>query len=206
MMRAHRLFQWLLAMILCAGSSGMLAAQRSNCREIAAIARMARAKSSAMVTVEKQKAGDSYRAQVVFAARSFELRRGDRRAAVLLLNLIPQDDRQHTTLMTLGDALCSGESAADMKSLGGLGERLPRNLAKAVLLAPDKLPGYVSYAPTSVQDPHSDYAVQMQTVCRTKHPEFMQAVEGLPTDKRDWFVKHVFNPEGCHALALPEAQ
>lgn len=130
----------------------------------------------------------------------------DKSAAVLLLNLIPVDDAQHTTWMTLGDALCSAESVADMKSLGGLGERLPHDLAKAVLLVPDKLPGYIAYASTSVQDPHSDYAVQMQTVCRAKHPEFAKAVEGLPADKRDWFVKHVLNPDGCHALALPEAE
>jgi hypothetical protein len=101
---------------------------------------MARAKSYAGVAAEKQEAGDSYRAQVIFAARSFELRPVDKKAAVLLLGLIPQDDGQHTTWMTMGDSQCSAESLADMKSLGGLGERLPRDLARAVLLVPDKLP------------------------------------------------------------------
>jgi|SRR5438067_6063636 hypothetical protein len=204
-MRTHRLFQWLIV-ALCAASSGMLFAQEPNCGEVVSMAKMARARSSAVVAAEKQKVGDSYRAQVVFAARSFELRPMDKGAAVRLLNLIPVDDAQHTTWMTLGDALCSPESTADMKSLGGIGERLPHDLAKAVLLVPDKLPGYIVYAPTSVQDPHSDYAVQMQTVCRAKHPGFLKAVEGLPADKRDWFVKHVLNPDGCHALALPEAE
>jgi hypothetical protein len=46
----------------------------------------------------------------------------------------------------------------------------------------------------------------MQSVCRAKHSEFVKVVEGLPADKRDWFVKHILNPEGCHALALPEAE
>jgi len=170
------------------------------------MARMARAKSSEAVTVAKQKAGDNYRAQVVFAARSFELRPTDKAAAVLVLNLIPQDDGQQTTWMTLGDSLCDSESVADMKALGRVGDRLPRDLGQAVMLVPDRLPGYVAYAATSVHDPHSDYAVQMQTVCRARHPEFLKAVGGLPTDKRDWFVKHVLNPEGCHALALPEAE
>jgi hypothetical protein len=204
-MRAHQLFQWLIV-VLCAASIGVLSAQEPNCGEVVAMAKMARAKSSAAVTAEKQKAGDSYRAQVVFAARSFELRPMDKGAALRLLNLIPVDDAQHTTWMTLGDVLCSPESAAEMKALGGLGDRLPHDLAKAVLLVPDKLPGYIAYAPTSVQDPHSDYAVQMQTVCRAKHPAFVKAVEGLPADKRDWFLKHVLNPDGCHALALPEAE
>lgn len=205
MMRAHRLFQWLVV-VLCAAPSGVLSAQKPNCGEIVAMAKMARARSSAAVAVEKQKAGDSYRAQVAFAARSFELRPEDKKAAVLLLSLIPHDDGQHTTWMTMGDSLCSAESVADMKSLGRLGERLPHDLARAVLLVPDKLLSYISYAPISVQDPHSDYAVQMQTVCRAKHPEFVKAVDGLPTDKREWFVKHVLNPDGCHALALPEAE
>jgi hypothetical protein len=48
--------------------------------------------------------------------------------------------------------------------------------------------------------------MQMQTVCRGKHAEFMKAVEELPSGKRSWFIKHVFNPQGCHALALPEAE
>src|ERR1700736_2918755 len=116
MMRAHRLFQWLVGVALYVASGGALSAQEPNCSEIVAMARIARAKSSSTVAAQKQKAGDSYRAQVVFAARSLELRPTDKRAAVLLLNFIPQDDGQHTTWMTLGDSLCSAESAADMKS------------------------------------------------------------------------------------------
>lgn len=176
------------------------------CNEVHAIALTSRASSLAELDKTKQSAGNSYRARMVFFARSFELQPGSRDAAVSLLNLLPQNDAQHTTLMTLGDSLCDGESVAEMKSLSRLGERLPRDLAKAVLLVPDKLPSYVGYASTSVGDPHSDYAVQMEAVCRAKHSEFVKAVEGLPTDQRDWFVKHILNPDGCHALALPEAE
>ena len=197
---------WAAVGAICMASCAALSAQAPNCDEVAAMARMARAKSTAFLGAEKRKAGDSYRAQLVFASRLLELHPEEQQAAVLLLNLIPQGDEQQTIWMTLGDALCSGESMSDMKSLGRLGESLPRKLARAVLLVPDKLPGYIAYASTSVQDPHSDYAVQMQTVCRDKHAEFLKAVEGLPSDQRDWFVNHVFNPEGCHALALPEAE
>jgi hypothetical protein len=195
---------WFLASfaVLCVAASAAV----PNCREISAIARTAGAKSSRVAVEEKQKAGDSYRAQVVFAARSFELQPTDKKAAVRLLTLIPLDDAQHTAWMTMGDSLCDAESVGEMKSLGALGDRLPHDLARAVLLVPDKLPEYVAYASTSVQNPHSDYAVQMQTVCRGKHSEFVKAVEGLPTEKRDWFVKHVLTPEGCRALALPEAE
>lgn len=206
MMTAKRLSKVFAAVVICMAFCGALFAQEPNCNEIAAMARMARAKSSAALTAEKQKAGNSYRARVIFAARSLEFHRTGQRAAVQLLNLIPKDDGQQNTWMTLGDSLCSSETVFDMKSLGRLGASLPHGLSKAVLLVPNKLPDYVAYALISTQDPHSDYAVQMQTVCRDKHPEFMKAVEELPSDKRGWFLKHVFNPQGCRALAQPEAE
>lgn len=205
-MKTTHIFKWLFALIVCAVLSSGLFAQEPSCEQVASMASMARSRSSIALAVEKRKAGDSYRAQVVFASRLLELHPKEKSAAIQLLNLIPKDDAQQTTWMTLGDSLCSAETVADMKSLGRIGESLPRNLAKAVLLVPDKLPGYVSYASTSVRDPHSDYAVRMQTVCRAKHAEFVKAVEGLSTDKKDWFVRHVLNPEGCRALALPEAE
>lgn len=205
-MKTLRLVKVVVIAALCWFPLTGLSAQEVNCVEVAAMARMARAKSSAVLTAEKIQAGDSYRAQLVFAARLLQLRPTQRHAADLLLNLIPKDDGQQTTWMTLGDAMCGAERVSDMKSLGRLGESLPRDLAKAVLIVPDRMLDYVSYAYSSIQDPHSDYAVQMQTVCRVKHAEFVKAVEGLPIDQKDWFVKHVFNPDVCHALALPEAE
>ena len=204
-MRMCWTFKWLVGVAVCFASCWALLAQEPNCGEIAAMARMTRARSSAMLAAEKQRAEGSYRTQAVFAVRSFELHPTKQSAAVLL-HLIPKDDGQQTTWMTLGDSLCSGEPLADMKLLGRVRDALPHDLAKAVLLAPEMLPVYVAYALTSIQDPHSDYAVQMQTVCRVKHPEFVKSVEELPSDKKDWFIKHVLNPEGCHVLALPEAE
>jgi hypothetical protein len=86
-----------------------------------------------------------------------------------------------------------------MTSLSRLGEGLSRDLAEAVLLAPQMLSKYLAYASVSVQDPHSDYAVRMQPVCKAKHPEFVKAVKELPGDQREWFVNHVFNPESGRA-------
>jgi hypothetical protein len=166
---------------------------------------MARANSLALLANAKRNAGTSYRAEVVFGARFFELQPGNKSAAITLLKLIPQNDEQHLTLMTPGDSLCNGESVDEMMVQSRIVERLSRDFSKAILLAPEMLSKYVAYASTSVHDVRSDYAVQMQTVCRARHSEFVKAVEGLPTDQRDWFVKHVFNPKGCHVLALPEA-
>jgi hemerythrin len=176
------------------------------CDQVHTIARMSLARSHAALAKEKHNAGRSYRAEMVYAARSFELQPSDRTTALLFLNLLPQDDAQHATLIALGDSLCDEESVAEMKSLSRLGERLARDFAKAALRAPEMLSKYVAYASTSVQDAHSDYAVQMQAVCRAKHAEFLRSVRELPSDKRDWFVKHVLDPDHCHAVALPEAQ
>ena len=51
----------------------------------------------------------------------------------------PRDDAQHTAWMTMGDSLYDAESVDEMKSLEALGDRLPHDLARAVLLVPDKL-------------------------------------------------------------------
>jgi len=158
------------------------------------------------LNAEKLTVGNDYRAQTVFASRLLELRPSDQRAAIILLDLIPKNGEQQLVWMTLGDSLCNSESISDMKSLGRLGENLPRNLAKAILIAPVKMPNYVAYSITSVQDPHSDYAIQMQLVCRAEHSGFLRAVQALPSEEKDQFLKHVFNPDGCHALALSEAE
>jgi hypothetical protein len=167
---------------------------------------MARAKSTAQLAAEKLKAGNDYRAMVVFASRSLELQPRSRRLATLLLGLIPRDDAQQTVWMTLGDSLCGTEPLSDMRSLGRLGGNLPRDLAEAVLVVPGRLPDYVAYSVTSVQDPHSDYALQMQRVCGAEHSAFVRAVDGLEPESKDRFLKHVFDPRRCHALALPESE
>jgi len=167
---------------------------------------MARAISSKDLADSRLNAGDSYRAQVIFAMKQFELYPQKHDTAVLLLNLIPKDEAQHHILMTLGDHLCGTESYHEMKLFDSLGDRVPREMARAVLLAPDKISEYVAYSVISVQDPHSDYAIQMQKVCRAKHPEFLKAVETLPREKKDQFLKYVFDPDACNALTLPDAR
>lgn len=170
------------------------------------MAKMAVAGSSEALASDSQKAGESYRAQVIFASRGFELHPRSAALAEKLLDLIPKDDVQSAAWITFGDSQCDGESINDMKVLGRLGSKLPRNLARAVLLVPRKMQVYVSYAMTSVQDPHSDYAVRMRGVCELRHPQFIKALEGLSESDREWFAKHILNPIGCRVLALPEAE
>ena len=169
------------------------------------MARMAKATSGAQVTAWKQKAGDSYRARIVFAFRAFELH-ADRRAAAAVLDLIPQNEQLDSVWHTFGQYLCDAESEEDLVLLAKLETRLPRDLARAVQLVPDKMFEYVSYAYLSTLWPDSDYAVQMQKVCRAKHREFVAAANKLPPEDKKWFVWKVFDPEGCRAIKLPEAE
>jgi hypothetical protein len=206
MVKAHEIASCLVALTFLLAPGKVLSAQKPNCGEIDAIAKMARAVSTAELAAHKLSAGESYRAQLVYAAKLIELAPQRQDAAVLLLNLIPKDNEQQQLLMTLSEHHCETESYHEMKMLAQLEERLPRDLARAVLLVPAKIPEYVAYSVTSVEDPHSDYAIQMQKVCRAKHAEFFDAVTKLPTEKRDRFLKYVFDLDGCNALSLPEAQ
>ncbi len=153
---------------------------------------------------EKQSTGDSYSAQLIFASRAFDLHPNDAKDAVRLLDLIPKNDAQETVWLNLADGLCPGESFEEMKILGRLRDNLPRAFARAVLIAPDKMQDYVSYAIEAVQDPHNDYAVQMRTVCKERHEAFQEAVNKLSPRDRDWFPKHILDPAGCRVRALPE--
>ena len=204
-MKTHEIACCVVALTFLLAPCKVLSAQKPNCGEINAIAKMARAISTAELAAHKLNAGESYRAQVVYAAKLIELAPQRQDAAILLLNLIPKDDEQQQMLMSLGEHHCETESYHEMKLLAQLADRLPRDLTRAVLLVPGKIPEYVAYSITSVEDPHSDYALQMQKVCRARHPEFVEAVTNLPREKRDRFLKYVFDLDGCNALTLPEA-
>lgn len=102
-----------------------------------------------------------------------------------------------------------------MKSLGRLGERIPRDLATAVLRLPAKMEAYVAYGYQAAQDPHNDYVLQMQRVCQINRAAFLGAVArlgeessqgtDLPIPSSSNFRTRILNPENCRALVLPEA-
>jgi hypothetical protein len=188
-------------------SAGSLS-QEPGCLDTSVMGRMARANSPAELKARKQKAGDGYRAQVIFAARMLEIEPSDKSAADSLLGLIPEssDDLHEAVWLELDELpeCPSGRvSDSDLKALDLLQYHLPRLLARAVLLVPDKMPEYVAYAFLGMS-PDSDYAVQMRKVCRTKHLEFVKAVERLSPRDKKWFVGTVFNPDGCRTIAFPE--
>ncbi len=189
----------LLALNLCQ-------AQSPSCDSFAAIPKMAESKSKQSLVNWKNKAGDSYISRLVFAFRLFELEPKERLTASMLLSMIPPTKDEETLWYTLDGLLCEEESMKDVEKVAELHARMPHDLARAVLLVPERLREYVSYAKESVQDPHSDYAFQMRSVCRTKHQAFLGAVDSLTTADRQWFVRKIFDPNECRAIAVPEAE
>jgi hypothetical protein len=165
---------------------------------------MARTHSLQVLTQLGDIAGGSYRGELVFAVRMLEIKH-DTNSARRLIELIPRNHDEDGVWHSLEGFLCDQESVAEIKSLGGLQARLPHDLARAVDDCPDKMYEFISYAYDSIQDPHSDYAVQMQPVCRRQHGRFLKAVNQMSEKDRDWFTTKIFDPADCRAIALPEA-
>jgi hypothetical protein len=189
---------------LCCG----LTAQEPGCVEIPLMAAMARADSIGKLKAAKQKAGDSYRAQLILAARTLEIDPQNRTAAQTLLNLLPNDELGPEqaiwlSLPQLESCPSGGIAESDLVPLFRLQNRLSRDSAKAVLLVPEKMFDYVSYAQLSI-NPESDYAVQMRRVCRARHNEFVNAVNRLAPKDKAWLVSKIFDPNGCRTIFFPE--
>jgi ABC-type cobalamin transport system ATPase subunit len=208
MIKILRAGEVVLTMVAIMATADTLYGQDPQCKVIHAIAMMSKAQSSDILKDQKQKAGNGYWAQLVFASRMMEINPNDKSVANLLLNLIPKryDDPNQTYWLDLNrvDLCDSGLTLSDMKSLEKLQGHLPRELSKAVLLVPEKMFDYISYSEVLLGDPHSDYAEQMQAVCKVKHLEFLNAIDRLSAEKKSWFVGRILNPDGCHVLTVRE--
>ena len=181
--------------------------QKFGCARIRDVIGMVHSRSVAALDRARARAGagDDYRAQTVYAGKKFELSPSATTAAELL-NTIPQDDEQQVIWMTFGDSLCDQESLAEMAELSRFGERLQRNVPRAVLLAPAKMSRYVSYATLATRDPHSKYAMEMKDVCQRRRSELQASIMTMTPDSRSWFEEHVFDVRRCQPKALPESE
>jgi len=195
-----------LLVLTVLGFCGATVAQGPDCGQVAGMAEMARASSVNALQKAKLRAGDDYRAQLVFAYRAFQLQPNLKSAAAKLLALLPKNEAEQTVAMTLGDSLCDGEPQGDMLVLSRVNEGLGRQFTRAVRVAPEFLRAYVEYSLDAIDDPHSDYAEQMKTVCQDYHAAFLRAVNGLPADKQGRFARYVMRPDDCHVIAVPEGE
>ena len=62
---------------------------------------------------------------------------------------------------------------------------------------------YVVYSLIAAGDSHSDYALQVQEVCRKKSREFTMAAEKLAERDREWLSQRIFDIQRCSARLPP---
>jgi hypothetical protein len=205
LLNARLLIALFICLLFCCG----LHSQEPNCLETLAVGAMARANTVTALKARRQKAGNSYRSQLVFAARMLEIDPKNEKAAASLLSLLPKDEdgpeqSVWLSLDQLEQCPSGGIPDIDLNPLFQLQERLPRDAATAALLIPNRMFDYVSYAPIATESVVNDYALQMRKVCRARHNQFVEAVNRLSPKEKNLFVLHVFNPDGCRAIAIPE--
>lgn len=159
----------------------------------------------AKLNLLRPSAGDSYRAQLVLAFRALELQPTKLTASVVL-DFLPKDDSHREEWYSLSGWICDGEQEEDVKSLARLEGRMSRDFARSAILSPTRMYQYVSYPVVLGLDPHDDYAEEMTAVCRGRPREFAAAIDQLPEKDKSWFLRVVFEPSDCRALAHPEAE
>jgi hypothetical protein len=189
---------------IIAALCGQLCAQQLSCAQVHAMAQIARARSTSQLNPLRTSAGNSYRAQLVFAFRALELQ-PTKLTASAVLDFLPKDDSHREEWYSLSGWICDGEKDQDVKSLAELQGRMSRDFAKSVILSPSRMYQYVSYPVIIGLDPHDDYAEEMTAVCRRRPREFAAAIDQLPEKDRTWLRQVVFEPSDCRALAHPEA-
>ena len=72
MKKTHEIANCVVVLALLLAPCKVLSAPKQDCGEVDAMVKMARAISTAELAANKLKAGDSYHARVVYAARLFE--------------------------------------------------------------------------------------------------------------------------------------
>jgi hypothetical protein len=191
-MRLH-LTQFCIVIFAIAGAvAGQVSAEQLNCAQVHAMAQIARARSISELQSLRTSAGESYRAQLVFAFRGLELKPTELTASAVL-EFLPQNDSHREEWYSLSGLLCEQEQMRDVKSLAMLQARMSHDFATSVIIVPNKMKEYVSYPVIMGLDPHDDYAERMTAVCRRHHREFTAAVNQLPEKDRNWFLRIVFS-------------
>jgi len=142
---------------------------------------------------------------LVFFSRQMEFQPGTKAADSLLQNMPASvaDVTMLTNLSTWHDG--ATETEHDMAALGKIYARWPRLVTRAVLLRPYGMTNYVRYLKLAPNDMHSDFTGNAEIVCRKKHDAFVTSFRELANDDQAFIEKYVFDPAGCKAIFLSEA-
>ena len=93
-----------------------------------------------------------------------------------------------------------------MKVLARVRDGFAHHLAGAVVIAPGRMQSYLAYSIIATDDPHSDYAVQMEYVCRKASKALTSTLARLADGDRQFITERLLNPRACVALRLPESE
>lgn len=212
-MRVPPRLKFIQVALFCMMSAMASLTQEPGCAQIALRGKMASARSGSALDALRKEAGVDHRNELVFAARRLELNPKSKTAADGLLSLLPkcewdpdEDDPIRTAWLDIAgleECESGGLSDRDLMRLFALQYRLPRLLAKAVLISPGKLPQLLARTQLFIT-PDSDFTIQMQAVCRKEHRKFLDAVDKFSPKDKQWFLTKIFNPDSCRAIFLPE--
>lgn len=202
-----RMFKLMALTALCTASVAVSQAREPGCAQISLRAQMASARTSAALDTLRKRDTPTFRNDLVFAARELELNPASKTAADRLLDLLPNEGDPNEAawlgLVSYEDCPSGGFPNHALDALFRLEYHLPRELAKAVLLSPERMPTYVAHTELFLT-PESDFTIHMQTVCRKQHAAFLKAVDEFSPRDRKWFSTIAFNPETCHTIFYPE--
>jgi len=206
-MRASRIVKFLEVVLLCSASISPCLQRDPGCLQIVLRNKMAAARTSAALASLHEKANPSYRTELTFAAHGLELEPASKAAADRLLGLLPNEGDPNEAawldLVDLEECPSGGLWNNEMDTLFRLEYHLPRLLARAVLLSPEKMAQYIGHTQLFIT-PESDFTIHMQTVCRRQRRAFQDAVNGLSPGDKHWFETIIFDPKSCRAIDLPE--
>lgn len=174
---------------------------------------MAGARTNAALAALRKEASSEFRNELTFAAREAELNPKSKTAADGLLNLFPkyewdpdEDDPIRTAWLELaGLEGCKSGGLPNrvLNPLFLLQYHLPRLVAKAVLVSPERMPQLLARTQLFIT-PDSDFTIRLQVVCRKQHKAFLDAVEQFSPKDKQWSLTTIFDPDSCRTIHFPE--
>jgi hypothetical protein len=185
-------------------SAGSVMASEIACGALHSMLELARADSFASLMANRPRIDEGYRGRLVFAFKLFDLSR-DSKSAEHLLSMLPKNEREYQIWITMGDALCDSETVSDMEAMQKLSLGFSSLASQAAILHPAGIPSLLRTVMLSVQDPHSDLALKLEPICRSRHAAFREAMQKMTPDNRAWFESRAFDVVQCKALVSPES-
>lgn len=192
-------------LFLCILAPEKLLANELNCSELKSAIGMVHANSIGVLNKYRSTAGKSYRSNVIYSFKYFELMGSDARGVAMVFKVLPANDQQYTVWITMGDSFCQGEKLADMALMDSFGERLPLLLSRAVIDRPSEMSKYIKFSLNATQDPHSKIVFGMRNVCLIRHSEFKEAIGNLSHSDKEWITSHIIRIDSCRPIELPES-